>query len=391
MASYSLENNPLQRIFPTGSVFSLLTVLFLALLLLKANAQADDKARTVRQVLLNYHVQGHFDGVALIAQNGHVLYADGFGQADRERQVPNTPDTPYRLCSITKQFTALLVMQLVQQGRLRLGGVVTDYLPDFRHDTGSRITVENLLTHTSGLAQLDSVLPDDGFYSKRAARFASPAYVIKRFLSGELTRPPGQKFEYNNADYIVLSAILERVTGRPYDRLFQERIFRPLGMRHTGFITRDRFSARQAQGYVQQKSRLAPEPYIHVANFGASGAMYSTASDLLLWDRALDTNRLLTKKYQDIMFTPRPTLGYEALSSWVYHASLPGIKTGPRLIERDGAIGAFNTLNLRAPDDGYSIILLSNTDAADIGQIYAQKGLAYDIVRALYSAPKKEN
>lgn len=112
-------------------------------------------ARAIDMLVGDYHRKGAFDGVVLIAHKGRVLYQKGFGLANRENNLPNTPDTPYRICSITKQFTALLVLQLVEQNKLRLNGVVSDYLPSYRKDTGSKITLKHLLSYTSGLPSLD--------------------------------------------------------------------------------------------------------------------------------------------------------------------------------------------------------------------------------------------
>ena len=281
-------------------------------------------------------------------------------------------------------------MQMVQEGKLKLDGVITDYLPDFRADTGGKITIRDLLTHTSGLPMLDDALPAKdgvpGFYSSKDSRFVSPQYVVKTFLQGGLTTAPGAKFNYNNADYVVSSLIMERVTGKPYARLLQNRIFTPLGMRHTALFTGDRISSKQALGYVGDHGKIVAEPYFHIANFGASGALCSTAGDLLLWDSALVGNKLLSKPFSDVMFTPVDGLGYEALGSWVYHASLPGVKPAPLLIERDGAICAFNTLNLLMPEQGYSMIVFSNVDTADLGAVYTRHGLAYDLLKALYSS-----
>ena len=350
--------------------------------------QNQTQTQALDTLFQEYHSRGEFDGVALIARQGKILYQKGFGLADRQRNLPNALSTPYPICSITKQFTSLLVMQLVEQGKLRLDGVITDYLPDFRRDTGSRVTLKQLLNHTSGLATLDEALPEvngvPGFYASVDPRFTDAAYVIQTYLQGDLKTKPGEKFNYNNADYVVLEAIIAGVTGKSYADALREGILAPLGMRHTGLIRRDDFAARHALGYVREKDVFKPEPYFHRANFGAAGAMYSTVGDMLKWDRALDTDQILGVKYREIMFTPARELGFVALGSWVYAASLPGVKPAPLLVERDGAIGAFNILNLRAPKEEYSVILFSNVDTANLGAIYSGKGLSFDVVRTLY-------
>ncbi len=373
-------------------------VLFLCVLASFAvtGAQAQTQEQALDAVIGEYHRRGEFDGVVLIARQGKIIYQKGFGLANREKNAANALDTPYPICSVTKQFTSLLIMQLVEQGSLRLDGVITDYLPDFRHDTGSRITLKQLLNHTSGLAALDDALPlvngVPGYYAAVEPRSKDAGSAVRAYLQGDLKTNPGEKFNYNNADYIVLEAIIAKVTGKTYADVLRERILIPLGMRHTGVIRRDDFAAKQALGYVKTKGvdgkeAYQPEPYFHRANFGAAGAMYSTVGDMLLWDRALDADRLLSAKYREIMFTPARELGFVALGSWVFPASLPGVTPSPLLIERDGAIGAFNILNLRAPKEEYSVILFSNVDTANFGAIYSGKGLSFDVVKTLYQTP----
>ncbi len=208
--------------------------------------------------------------------------------------------------------------------------------------------------------------------------------MIKTYLNKPLVFVPGAKFSYNNSDYIVLQAILERVTRKSYAQLLRDKIFVPCGMSHSGLISSDTFAPGQAMGYVMNGKTPVREPYFHYANFGAAGAVYSTARDLLRWNTALDHGALLPAPWQDKLFTPVPGLGYEALSTWVYPAPLPHVPSPPLLQERDGAIGGFQTLTLRAPRDGYTIIVFANTDTSRLGHIYARTGLPYDILRLLY-------
>lgn len=354
--------------------------------------EAGAQVPALEAVVQASHMAGHFDGVVLVARNGKTLYGAGVGLADREKQTPNTLDTPFPICSITKQFTALLVMQLVQAGKVRLAGVITDYLPDFRADTGGKITVKDLLTHTSGLPSPDDVLPEKdgvpGFYRQTDPKFADASSVVKTYLQGDLKAAPGEKFNYNNGDYLVLQAILEKITGKSYARLLKERVTEPLGMTHTGLIGRNLYAPGQAVGYVREGGKLVREPYFHLATFGAAGAMYSTARDMLRWDGALDRDTLLSKPYRETMFTADRSLGYVGLGSWIYLGALARVAKKPLLVERQGEIGGFRTLNLRAPEEGVSIIILGNTDAADLSATYMQKGLGYDLLRVLY-APER--
>ena len=376
---------------------------FLLLLTLAATAIASDDtlkkqdalAVQLQQTVKAYHDRGEFDGVVLIARGDNIIFQGGFGLANRERGLPNTPDTPYRICSITKQFTALLVMQLVEHGKLDIDRPIISYLPDYRQDTGSRITIKHLLSHTSGLPLLDEALPEQngvaGIYTATDTKFTNAAYMVKTYCSGDLIAAPGEKFNYNNADYIILQAILERITALSYDRLLQKQILKPLGMRHTGLITRDAYAKGQAIGYALQKGQIVAEPYVHVPNFGATGAMYSTASDLLRWNRAFDQDKLLSKKYRELMFAPYPANGYGALGSWVFPFYAKNVTKKPLIIDREGEIGAFNLSNLRVPEDGLSILVFSNVETSDRGAAYMGKGIVFDLLKTLYTVASEPN
>ncbi len=362
---------------------SRLQVLGLLLILLFCNAlpvSSQTLPAKINKIVQRYHDLQQFDGIVLVAQKGKILYKKAFGIADREWNIPITTSTKFKIASITKQFTALLIMQLVEQGKLKLEGTISDYLPDYRTDTGSKITLKQLLTHTSGLPNLDE---DAGFYQSHEAQLASPSYVVKTFCSGDLISVPGQKFNYNNADYIILGAILEKVTGKSYEQLLQSEILQPLKMTSSGLIHEESVLGKLARGYVYSNSLYTNEPYFRIQNFYAAGAMYSTIDDLYTWDRALDTNRLLSKSATTIMFTPTKELGYVALGSWAYTLKFAG-GANPLFIERQGSIGAFHSLNLRAPEQEVDLILLSNLDSSDLFTIYAKKGLPYELLQAIF-------
>lgn len=149
------------------------------------------RAETPASVARLFHQQGNFDGVVVVAKHGKVTYAEGFGSANRAKGYPNTRDTPYRICSLTRQFTALLVMQQVQQGWLRLDGTLRTYLPGLFPASSGGITVRNLLTYTPCLANLDDV---PSFYELTAPRFSTPDFVIKAYLQAPPKTVPGERF-----------------------------------------------------------------------------------------------------------------------------------------------------------------------------------------------------
>src|SRR6266446_522482 len=188
--------------------FALGISIFIAL---QTAAFTQDKAGKIEQLMSLYDQYGQFNGAVLVADNSRVIYKKGFGLANMEWNIPNTPGTKFRLGSITKQFTATLILQLVEQGKIKLDGKLSDYLPDYRKDTGAKVTIHNLLSHTSGVPSYTS-LP--GFFTNVSRNPFAVDDFIKKYASGDLEFEPGTKFVYSNSGYFLLGAIIEKVTGK---------------------------------------------------------------------------------------------------------------------------------------------------------------------------------
>src|SRR4026208_1216693 len=180
--------------------------LCIALLLLSQIAVAQDHAAKIQEVLSLAHKYRQFNGSALIAENGKVVYKGAFGLANMEWNIPNTPDTRFRLGSITKQFTATVILQLAEQGKIKLDGKLSDYLPEYRKDVGNKVTIHHLLTHTSGIPSYTS---QPGFFENVSRNPYKVAEFVKQYASGNLEFEPGSKFSYNNSGYFLLGAIIE--------------------------------------------------------------------------------------------------------------------------------------------------------------------------------------
>ncbi|HKP36042.1 MAG TPA: serine hydrolase domain-containing protein, partial [Pyrinomonadaceae bacterium] len=190
--------------------------LILFTLAFQATALAQDKAAKIDQLLSLYSKYGQFNGTALVADNGNVIYKKGFGLANMEWNIPNAPDTKFRLGSITKQFTSTVILQLVEQGKIKLDGKIIDYLPDYRNDTGSKVTIHHLLSHTSGIKSYTS-LPN--FFKDVSRNSFTVEEFVRKYASGDLEFEPGTKYTYNNSGYFLLGAIIEKVTGKPYEQV----------------------------------------------------------------------------------------------------------------------------------------------------------------------------
>ena len=166
---------------------------------------AQDKAAKIDELMKIYNSYQQFNGAVLVAENGKVIFKKGYGMANMEWNIPVETDTRFRLGSITKQFTSMLVLQLVQDGKIKLEGKLTDYLPDYRKETGDRITIHQLLNHTSGIPSYTG-LPN--FFQEVSRNPYSVSDFVKKFASGDLEFEPGAKFNYNNSGYFLLGAIL---------------------------------------------------------------------------------------------------------------------------------------------------------------------------------------
>ncbi|MGZ8843446.1 MAG: serine hydrolase domain-containing protein, partial [Pyrinomonadaceae bacterium] len=219
-----------------------------AVLAFQSSVFAQDKAAKIDQLISLHHKYGQFNGSVMVVDNGKVIYKKAVGLANMEWNIPNAPDTKFRLGSITKQFTATLILQLVEQGKIKLDGKLIDYLPDYRKDTGAKVTVHNLLSHTSGIPSYTS-LP--GFFANVSRNPFTVDEFIKKYTSGDLEFEPGTKFVYDNSGYFLLGAIIEKVTGKPYEQVLKENIFDPVGMKNSGYDQWKTIIGKRATGYTQ--------------------------------------------------------------------------------------------------------------------------------------------
>jgi CubicO group peptidase (beta-lactamase class C family) len=361
------------RIYRSSYAFAILAVLAL-----QTSALAQDKAAKIDQMVSLYQKYGQFNGSALVADNGKVIYKKGVGLANMEWDIPNAPDTKFRLGSITKQFTATLILQLVEQGKIKLDGKLIDYLPDYRKDTGAKVTVHNLLSHTSGIPSYTS-LP--GFFQDVSRNPYKVDDFIKKYASGDLEFEPGTKFVYDNSGYFLLGAIIEKVTGKPYEQVLKENIFDPAGMKNSGYDHWSTIIGKRATGYSRSAQGFQTAPYLDMSIPYAAGSLYSTVEDLYLWDQALYGEKILSAKSKELMF--KPNLNNYGYGFVITKATLaPPTKLAVPVIQHNGGINGFNTTIVRMTNDKRLIVLLDN---AEDGQ-YLDK-IALGIMSVLYDQP----
>ena len=353
----------------------ILSLFLIAINIITAEVSGQNKSRNIDSLITQYYNAGQFNGVALVVERGTVIYKKAFGYANFEWKIPNTPDTKFRIGSITKSFTAILALQLVERGKIRLDDRITEYLPGFSSGTGGKITVRQLLTHTSGLPDYNNV-PD--FFRAVQSGLLSNAEILKRISEYDLLFEPGTNFNYSNDGYRVLGAIIEKVTGRSYEQVLRENILVPLNMRNSGYISRTALLKRRALGYRKRLSGLENAQYYEASP--ASG-IYSTAGDLLLWQQALSSNKLLSQKYKDLMW------GIAASGNaygWLV-SEKPLAEGGPikRVVKSEGAVFGYFAWTLRIPQDDHLIVLLTNVRAA----VNYLPNISGEITRILYNQP----
>jgi CubicO group peptidase (beta-lactamase class C family) len=345
------------------------------------------KVDKLDKLITAYAEYGKFNGSVLVAEKGKVIYKKGFGLADMEWNIANQTDTKHRLGSITKQFTAMAIMQLVEQGKLKLDTPISTYLPDYPKKNGEVITIHHLLTHSSGIPNFTSF---QTYFKNIRPNFYNPVQLVNLFADSTLQFKPGERHAYSNSGYVLLGYIIEKVTGKSYEQVLQENIFTPLKMNNTGYDHYRRMLKNRASGYEKNGRLYVNANFIDMSVPYAAGAMYSTVEDLFLWDQALYGNQLLRKENMDLLFAKHIPSGgsYYYGYGWGIGA-IPLGNTTQRIetVGHGGGIDGFNTQLTRIPSDKSFIVLLNNTGGAPLNEmVNAIAAILYD---KSYNLPKR--
>ena len=274
-----------------------------------------------------------------------------------------------------------MTLQAVAESHLALDDTVQEHLPTFSGPTAAKVTVRQLLQHTTGLPNPDDT-PEVGsvpnFYLREGADLQPAALA---YCAAAPKRAPGERFEYNNCDTLVLIAILAAVEKQTPAELLKRRVAQPLGLKTLRLNEGSGPEESQAVAY-DAAGRPVPQP--QVANFGLSGAMEGSARDLLAFDRALLSDRMLPRALRDVMWTGEPKLGYVALGAWAFEARLAGCKAPVKLVERRGDVGGVQVRNLIAPQSGSSLVVFTNLGELDFGEVWQGRGRSYDLAAAAF-------
>lgn len=316
---------------------------------------------------------GWFNGSILIAREGKVIVNKSYGMANFELDVPNTPQTKFRLGSITKPFTAMAIMLLQERGKLSLQDSICKYLTDCPA-AWQAITIHHLLSHTSGLAKHDKA----GDYLKIAMMPMPLPQLIDSFKNKPADFKPGEKFDYNNNGYILLGYVIEKVSGQSYEAFLKENIVAPLKMADTGYDNHNPIIKNRAAGYRKEDGKLLNAQYTDPSQPFSAGSLYSTIGDLMLLDQALYDGKLLSSKTLETMFTPvAGNYGY----GWFV------MKQNNRpAIMHPGGVPGFSAMITRFPESRVLIVLLSNMDNMPV--IRAMNDLGAIVFGEKYDVPR---
>jgi CubicO group peptidase (beta-lactamase class C family) len=310
-------------------------------------------------------------GTVLVAKDGKVLFSNGYGFANAEHNVPNTPDTKFRLGSLTKQFTALAILQLEEQGKLKVTDPACNYLPTCPA-TWRPITIHHLATHTSGLFNFT----EDPDHDRTTVLPSPPAKSLEKIRDKPLRFDPGTKFEYSNSGYVALALVIEKASGETYAGYMQKHIFTPAGMQNSGHDSHTAILPNRATGYQGAGKSLRHAPYHDMTIPIGAGDLYSTVQDLLLWDQALRTDVLLKSRAK--LFTPEK-------ENYAYGWEVTRLFNRP-IHTHDGGINGFSTIILRFPGENLVSIVLSNNASSATGKI--GRGLAAIFLGEKFDIPK---
>jgi CubicO group peptidase (beta-lactamase class C family) len=308
---------------------------------------AQDNVSRMEQVVHSYLDEKKFMGSVLVARDGVVLLSKGYGSANLEWEVPNSPTTKFRLGSITKQFTAACILLLEEHGKLKVEDSVKKYMTD-APAAWDKVTIFNLLTHTSGIPSF-TAFPE---YASTEAIATTPEKLVARFREKPLEFQPGERWNYSNSGYVLLGYLIEKISQQSYSQFVQENIFNPLGMKDSGYDSNSAIILHRASGYSPGEKGVTNTGCIDMSIPFSAGGLYSTTEDLLRWEHGLMGGKLLSPTSLQKMTTPFK-------NDYAFGLAVR-TANGHKLIEHGGGIEGFNTDIAYYPEDKLTIVVLAN-------------------------------
>ena len=300
-------------------------------------------------------------GVFMVAKNGKPIYQKAFGNANIELGIKMQTRNVFQLGSMTKQFTAIAILMLVEQGKIDFQKPISTYIPDY--PMGDKITVHHLLTHTSGIKDFTKMKS----LNQIAQQNLSPKQMVDFFKNEPVDFNPGEKFEYNNSGYVILGYLIELVSGDTYENYINKNIFQKIGMKHSRYASDVSIIKDRAYGYQQKISAYVNKTAISFSIPFSSGALMSTVDDMLLWQNALN-NQLLLKSETIKKAFIKYKLNCGEIFNYGYGWHLKDID-GIATREHGGSIFGFKTMGIYIPDQDIYVLGLSNCDCNSPTQV----------------------
>lgn len=318
------------------------------------------------EVVNSFHSQKNFNGTVLVATNGKIDFLKGIGIANRQDNNAIKADSKFKILSITKTFTAVLILQLYEEGKLDLKATFGRYFPKYKGEAKDKVTIENLLTYSSAIPNLAEKL--------ELKTYQLPLSIdeyIDTYCSNKLDTIPGKKSRYNNGDYMILHKIIENITKKSFEKNLEEKILKPLLMQNTNMLKSTDIIPGLVDSYtIDEKTNQfkKDEPY-YIDNFFGSGSMYSTVEDLLKFDHGIFTYKLLSKETTELMLAPNKTLDNVAFGFWF--ADSYGV-FNCQFVYRPGGILGSNANWIHTFDNNKTVIIFSNTNATNLYEMSEQ-------------------
>ena len=344
-----------------NSSIKILIFVFLTFLTLSSFSQSSNKELFNRiDTYLEASVTNGFSGVVLVSKKEEIILSKGYGWADRENKIPNSPSTVFNIGSVTKQFTASAILKLVEQGKIKTSDKISSYIIQTPIDKRD-ITIHQLLTHTSGISNRTG-----GFRYNEASK----QQFLKEFFESKLQSKPGAKYQYANANYIMLTVILESVSGQTYSSFLNDYLFEPSQMKSTGYKSINFSTERLAHGYYYNRNEEQWEDWgttqqhlpfndKHWYSIG-KGDIHSTIEDLYKWHLALKNKVVLTSKTKEIQETPYVAENDKMTSYYGYGWAISQSKRDTKIVAHNGSNGLYFADFVRFIDDDVVVIYITN-------------------------------
>ncbi len=338
---------------------------------------AQNKSAKLEAIMKAYHNYNMFDGAVLVAEKGQIIYKDAFGLANREWNIYNRTDTKFMIGSVSKPLTAALMLIQVQKGLIDLNKTIEDYLPEYKNKPAAKVTIRQLLTHTSGIPNYD-IIKD--FFPRISRQYYSREDYLKIFIDSSLVFKPGSHYAYSSWGYFTLGYIMERVTGKTYAQLMSEDIFKKLKMNNSGSYYHTQIVTNRATGYDYSFGGFTSADFRDQSNTMGTGDIYSTVEDLFKFHIALTNNSLLNKELTAEMFTPGIELakyGYGWFNKQFKYSDTDSVESNFHLGMTDGFISFIR----RIPSTNSLVVILSNSSPTDFF------GITNNLYKVLYNIP----